>query len=103
MAAPSTLDPWREKGIPVDKQYRSWRQIVKEPVNKLEVDAYSCYARLPVGFSQVRAQGGEDSTVDQAFRQHVTSMGRTGGPSAQEIDEFVPSISRRRTGALWPS
>jgi hypothetical protein len=67
MAAPSTLDPWREKGIPVDKQYRSWRQIVKEPVNKLEVDAYSCYARLPVGFSQVRAQGGEDSTVDQAF------------------------------------
>jgi Mn-containing catalase len=41
MPLPSTLDPWREKGIPLDRQYRSWKQIVKEPYRKLEVDAYS--------------------------------------------------------------
>ena len=41
MAAPSTIDPWTEKGTPLDKQYRSWKQIVKEPVNKLDVEAYS--------------------------------------------------------------
>jgi hypothetical protein len=41
MAAPTTLDPWREKGTPLDKQYRSWKQIVKEPFKKQEIDAYS--------------------------------------------------------------
>jgi Mn-containing catalase len=41
MPLPSTLDPWREKGIPLDRQFRSWKQIVKEPFRKLEVDAYS--------------------------------------------------------------
>jgi hypothetical protein len=41
MAVPSTLDPWREKGIPLEKQFRSWRQIVKPPYDKREVDAYT--------------------------------------------------------------
>lgn len=38
---PTTLDPWREKGIPLDKQFRSWRERVKAPYNKRDVDAYS--------------------------------------------------------------
>ena len=41
MSIPSTLDPWHEKGIPLERQYRSWKQIVKDPYRKQEVDAYS--------------------------------------------------------------
>jgi rubrerythrin len=41
MAIPSTLNPWQEKGIPLERQYRSWKQIVKDPYNKREIDAYS--------------------------------------------------------------
>ena len=39
--ASTTLDPWREKGIPLEQQYRSWRQRVKAPYDKHEVDAYT--------------------------------------------------------------
>jgi hypothetical protein len=38
---PTTLDPWREKGIPLDKQYRSWRQRVKAPYDKHDVDPFT--------------------------------------------------------------
>ena len=41
MSIPSTLDPWHEKGIPLERQYRSWKQIVRDPYRKQEVDAYS--------------------------------------------------------------
>src|SRR5215210_5745248 len=41
MPTPATLNPWREKGIPLEQQYRSWRQIVKVPFDKREVDAYT--------------------------------------------------------------
>src|SRR5829696_5468488 len=41
MPVNTTLDVWREKGIPLDRQYRSWRQRVKAPYDKHEVDAYT--------------------------------------------------------------
>jgi hypothetical protein len=37
MAVPTTLDPWREQGIPLEKQFRSWKEIVKSPYGKLDV------------------------------------------------------------------
>jgi hypothetical protein len=41
MSTPARLNPRREKGIPLERQYRSWKQIVKDPYRKQEVDAYS--------------------------------------------------------------
>jgi hypothetical protein len=41
MTIPSSLNPWREKGIPLEQQARSWKQIVREPYHKYEVDAYT--------------------------------------------------------------
>jgi hypothetical protein len=38
---PTSLDPWREQGIPLDKQYRSWRERVKTPYDKQDVDPYT--------------------------------------------------------------
>jgi rubrerythrin len=37
----STLNPWREKGIPLEQQYRTWNRIVQAPMHKLDVDAYT--------------------------------------------------------------
>ncbi len=36
-----SFNPLKEKGIPVEKQLRSWHDIVKRPFNKYEVDCYS--------------------------------------------------------------
>ncbi|HEX2034263.1 MAG TPA: hypothetical protein VHS99_08765 [Chloroflexota bacterium] len=38
---PTSLDPWREKGIPLEKQFRSWKERVKAPYDKRDVDAYT--------------------------------------------------------------
>jgi hypothetical protein len=34
-----TLDPWHEPGIPLEEQYRCWKQRIKAPYDKHEVDA----------------------------------------------------------------
>jgi hypothetical protein len=36
-----TLDPWHEPGLPLEQQYRSWKQRIKAPYDKHEVDAYT--------------------------------------------------------------
>ena len=36
-----TLDPWHEPGIPSEQRYRSWKQRIKAPYDKHEVDAYT--------------------------------------------------------------
>lgn len=36
-----TLDPWHEPRIPLEEQYRSWKQRIKAPYDKHEVDAYT--------------------------------------------------------------
>ena len=41
MPIPTTLNPWTEEGIPLDQQFRSWKQIVKEPYDPRDVDAYT--------------------------------------------------------------
>jgi hypothetical protein len=41
MAQPSTLNPWREKGIPLESQYKSWYGGLHEPYVKHDVDAYT--------------------------------------------------------------
>ena len=41
MALPTTLDLWREQGIPLDRQYRSWKQRIKAPYHKRDVDPYT--------------------------------------------------------------
>src|SRR5918911_270003 len=41
MAQRSSLNPWLEKGTPLEKQYRSWKRIVPEPYDKRDVDAYT--------------------------------------------------------------
>ena len=38
---PTSLDPWQEKGIPLEQQYRSWKARVKTPYDKRDVDAYT--------------------------------------------------------------
>ena len=36
-----SFNPLEEKGIPVEKQLRSWHDIVKRPFDKHTIDCYS--------------------------------------------------------------
>jgi Mn-containing catalase len=35
------LNPFKEKGVPLEKQFRTWKQIAQLPYKKQEVDAYT--------------------------------------------------------------
>ncbi len=37
----TTFNPLKEKGIPVEKQLRTWHDIVQKPFNKTETDCYT--------------------------------------------------------------
>lgn len=41
MPTPSTLNPWTEEGIPLDKQFRPLKEVIPDPYDKREVDAYT--------------------------------------------------------------
>jgi rubrerythrin len=36
-----SINPFQEKGTPLEKQYRSWKQAIQAPYRKQEVDAYT--------------------------------------------------------------
>ena len=36
-----TFNPLKEKGIPIEKQLRTWKEIAGKPYNKTEIDCYS--------------------------------------------------------------
>jgi len=36
-----SMNPWREKGIPLEQQYRSWKQRLKTPYDKHNVDPFT--------------------------------------------------------------
>lgn len=45
----------KEKGIPIDKQLRTWHDIVKRPFNKIEVDCYTRTRQILMNGIEVEA------------------------------------------------
>ncbi len=50
-----TFNPLKEKGIPVEKQLRTWHEIVKRPYNKAFVDCYSRTRQILMNGIEVEA------------------------------------------------
>ena len=50
-----TFNPLKEKGIPVEKQMRTWHEIVKRPYNKAFVDCYSRTRQILMNGIEVEA------------------------------------------------
>ena len=50
-----TFNPLEEKGIPLEKQVRSWHDIVKRPFDKHEVDCYSRTRQILMNGIEVEA------------------------------------------------
>lgn len=50
-----TFNPLKEKGIPVEKQLRSWHEIVQKPFNKTEVDCYTRTRQILMNGIEVEA------------------------------------------------
>ena len=49
------FNPLEEKGTPIEKQLRSWHDIVKRPYNKIEVDCYSRCRQILMNGIEVEA------------------------------------------------
>ena len=52
-----TLNPLKEKGMPLEKQLRNWHQIVGEPYNKTDVDCYTRTRQILMNGIEVEAWG----------------------------------------------
>ena len=50
-----SFNPLKEKGIPVEKQLRSWHEIARKPFNKTEVDCYSRTRQILMNGIEVEA------------------------------------------------
>lgn len=50
-----SFNPLEEKGIPIEKQHRSWHEITKKPFNKNEVDCYSRTRQILMNGIEVEA------------------------------------------------
>lgn len=50
-----SFNPLKEKGINLEKQLRSWHDIVKRPFNKYEVDCYSRTRQILMNGIEVEA------------------------------------------------
>ena len=50
-----SFNPLKEKGIPVEKQMRTWHEIVKRPYNKAFVDCYSRTRQILMNGIEVEA------------------------------------------------
>lgn len=52
-----TFNPLKEKGISLDKQLRSWHDIVKRPFNKYDVNCYSRTRQILMNGIEIEAWG----------------------------------------------
>ena len=50
-----SFNPLQEKGIPLEKQIRTWHDIVKRPFNKYEIDCYSRTRQILMNGIEVEA------------------------------------------------
>lgn len=50
-----SFNPLKEKGMPVEKQIRSWHEIAKKPFNKIEVDCYTRTRQILMNGIEVEA------------------------------------------------
>ena len=50
-----TFNPLQEKGIPIEKQIRSWHEITKKPFNKNDVDCYTRTRQILMNGIEVEA------------------------------------------------
>jgi hypothetical protein len=95
MPTPGSLNPWREKGIPLEKQYRSWRQMIKTPFDKRDVDAYTRTRVIlmngieneAIGYSHNFAR----SAGDQAVRSLLAQTRRAESQQQMTINWLNPA------------
>ena len=50
-----SFNPLKEKGIPLDKQLRTWKDIAKRKFNKYDVDCYSRTRQILMNGIEVEA------------------------------------------------
>jgi hypothetical protein len=64
-----TLDMFKEKGTPLDKQLFTWREMVQAPTSKLDDDAFTPVIRR----SRVRVLTDPRSSLTQCLQAMLTA------------------------------
>jgi hypothetical protein len=75
-----SINPFKEKGVKLDKQFRTWKQIAQLPYRKQEVDAYTrCRVILMNGIeneSIIFSHNMARKTVDKELKELLAIMRR---------------------------
>lgn len=93
-----SLDIFKEKGVPLDQQQFTWRDLVREPISKLDNDAFS-RARIIL----MNGIESESNRFLHAFARMNRNLrrGRPGSPhrpssaNPGELVESVGSVAAR--------
>lgn len=74
MAHPATMNPWQERGMPLDQQYRSWKQLVRSPYHKREVEAYTRARIILMNGIEVEAWNWSHSFARMTANQEIKGL-----------------------------
>lgn len=72
--AKMSFNPLKEKGIPVDKQLRSWNKIVQKPYDKAEVDAYTRARQILINGIEMEAWSYKHCLARLSTNEEITKL-----------------------------
>src|SRR5687767_1615845 len=93
-AWPMAFDPMKEKGIPLDRQLRSWRELAGEPYDKASVDPYTrCRVIAMNGVeveSIIHSHQFARHTADMDLKRQLAAIRRVEQQQQKAISGLVP-------------
>ena len=69
-----TFNPLKEKGIALEKQIRTWHDIVKRPFNKSDIDCYSRTRQILMNGIEVEAWNFKHNFARNCYEQDVRKI-----------------------------
>jgi hypothetical protein len=89
-----SINPFKEKGVKLDKQFRTWKQIAQLPYRKQEVDAYTrCRVILMNGIENASILFSHNmarKTVDNELKELLAIMRRVDSQQQTTINWLNP-------------
>lgn len=90
-----TFNPLKEKGIPLEKQIRTWDEIVRRPFNKCEIGCYSRTRQILLNGIEIEAWGFKHSFTrycpDLDVRKRIVEINRIEDMQQTTINWLAPA------------
>jgi len=89
------MNPLKEKGIPLEKQLRSWHDIVKRPFNKFDINCYSRTRQILMNGIEIEAWGFKHAFVrncaDYEMREKINMIRRIEDTQQTTVNWLAPA------------